>query len=212
MTRVKRGTYIIRSGGEGTGKTSILNQLKVLHPEMVFVREPGHTTFAERIRAVLLEQQDLDLDPLVEAQLFMAVRLDLLQRVVRPALKEGKVVISDRGFPETFALQWWAGRGKKDFDAFRAWIRDLELPLPDLWILLDLDPKIGLARRSAHGQVNRIDQKPLEYHQRVREGFLEIFNKNPFPSKKIDANRPLPELIKIVDRTVTEVITSSNRE
>ncbi len=189
-----KGRYVILSGGEGSGKSTVHQYLQTVFPDAVYVREPGQTTFAEGIRNLLLNPDTGTLTPREEHYLFMAARLHLMRTQVQPRRREGLDVISDRGWPETFAYQWWAGQQQKNLWYYFDEIERGEIPFPDLWLFFDVDPEIGLSRRQAATELNRIDAQDLDFHRRVREGFQYIFERTSFPRRKIDASKPLEEV------------------
>jgi dTMP kinase len=174
--------FITFEGGDGSGKSTQLRRIAARleaagHP-VVSVREPGGTPFAEAARALLLDGEHRP-PPLSEAFLIEAARADLAESVIAPALQHGRIVLCDRHADSTLAYQGW-GRGL-DLDLLRAMNR-AAVPgwPPDLTLLYDVDPEIGLARRAAApGRRNRLDQEPLEFHRRVREGFLSLARMEP---------------------------------
>lgn len=170
------GCFVTFEGGDGSGKSTQLRRaaerLRQIGVEAVVTREPGGTPFAECARALLLEGGGRS--PLAEAYLIEAARADLVGAVIRPALAAGRVVLCDRHCDSTLAYQGF-GRGL-DLEALRALNRAATGGAePDLTLLYDLDPEPALERRAkAAGSSNRIDREPLEFHRRVREGFLRL--------------------------------------
>jgi len=141
-------------------------------------REPGGTPVAEGIRALLLDPA-LEPGAVAEALLMEAARADLVATVIRPALASGRVVLCDRYTDSTLAYQG-AGRGL-DLELLREWNRVATGGLePDLTLLFDLDPELGLSRRTgAAGVPNRLDREPLAFHTRVRAQYLALARAEP---------------------------------
>ena len=184
------GRLITFEGGEGTGKSTQIarleRRLRQRGVPCLVTREPGGTPLAERVRGVLLDPE-LSPGPMAEALLMEAARADLVEKVLRPALADGLVVLCDRYDDSTLAYQG-AGRG---LDATllgtlnRAATGGLQ---PDLTLLFDLDPELGLARRGrAEGATNRLDREPREFHARVRQRFLELARAEPDRFVTLDA-------------------------
>ena len=153
-------------------------------------REPGGTPAAEAIRGILLDPANTGLDDRAEALLFAASRGDHAARVIRPALERGDIVISDRFMDSSVAYQ---GVGR---DLGLEKVAELSLWAtgglrPDLTILLDVDPQIGLARVVGP---DRLESEPLEWHRRVRQGFLDIAATDPDRYLVLDASRPAEDL------------------
>ncbi len=195
-----RGLFVTFEGGEGSGKSTQLARLAALlrahGVEPVVTREPGGTPLAEGIRALLLDPK-LQPEPIAEALLMEAARSDLVARLLRPALEAGRVVLCDRYDDSTLAYQG-GGRG---LDAAllatlnRAATGGLK---PDLTLLYDLDPGIGLARRArAAGEPNRLDREPPEFHARVRARFLELAAAEPQRFLVLQAAQPPDELERL---------------
>ena len=175
------GLFVTFEGGEGSGKSTQLTRIAARVAAWgavpLVTREPGGTPLAEGIRELLLGPASHP-GPLAEALLIEAARADLVASVLAPALDEGRVVLCDRHADSTLAYQGY-GRGL-DLDLLREWNRAATGGrVPDLTLLYDLEPEAGLARRAAGGRPNRIDRESLEFHTRVRRGFLELARAEP---------------------------------
>ena len=185
------GLFVTFEGGEGTGKstqvTRLAGRLRTRGIEPVITREPGGTPLAEGIRDLLLDP-DRSPGSLAEAFLMEAARADLVERVIRPALAHGRVVVCDRYDDSTLAYQG-AGRGL-DPTMLRGWNRAATGGLaPHLTLLFDLDPAQGLERRAgAAGGSNRLDREPSEFHARVRKAYLELARAEPGRFVVLDAS------------------------
>jgi dTMP kinase len=184
------GLFISFEGGEGSGKSTqverLAARLRARGSEPVVTREPGGTPLAEGIRALLLDPQRSP-GPIAEAFLMEAARADLVERVIRPALAAGRIVLCDRYDDSTLAYQG-AGRGL-DLDLIERLNRAATGGLkPDLTLLFDLDPELGLARRaSAPEATNRLDREPLEFYRRARDQYLALARREPGRFVLLDA-------------------------
>lgn len=195
-----KGLFITLEGGEGTGKTTLALTLKKKLEEMgyevVLTREPGGVKTAEEIRSVILSPSSENMDATTEAFLFAAARREHLVQKVLPALESGKVVICDRFIHSSLVYQGIVG----ELGAQR--VMDLnshaiEGKLPDLTLYLDIASEVGIARIMANAgrEVNSFDKKPLEFHKKVRDGYLSIptlFPEHEF--RMIDASGT-PEMV-----------------
>ena len=168
------GVFIVFEGGEGAGKSTqselLATWLGDRGHSVTRTREPGGTPAAEAIRAVLLDVSNRGLDDRAEALLFAAARGDHAARVIRPALERGDIVVCDRYLDSSVAYQ--GGGRDLGLDA----VRELSLwatrgLVPDLTVLLDVDPAVGLARVE---RPDRLEAEPLEWHARVRQAFLDL--------------------------------------
>jgi dTMP kinase len=189
------GFFITFEGGEGTGKTTQIRRLAAhlegLGRAVVVTREPGGTPVAEAARAVLLDPA-LAPDGLTELFLLEAARRDHVERVIRPALEGGGVVLSDR-FADSSTVYQGIVRGLGEelvIRLNRLATGDLE---PDLTLVLDLDPDAGVPRARARnasgsGGESRLDDEPAEFHRRVRAGFLRLAELHPDRVRLIDAS------------------------
>ncbi len=201
MAEETRGGFITLEGGEGVGKSTQVKRLAArlwaCGREVVATREPGGSSRAERIRTAILSGQVAPLGPSAEALMFAAARLDHVDTRIRPAIERGAFVICDRFIDSTRAYQGTVG------DADPLLIAALERVAigsvrPDLTILLDLAPALGLARarerRRADEVPDRFEREDEDFHERLRAAFLRIAARQPERMRVIDA-APAPETV-----------------
>ncbi|MFJ8264215.1 dTMP kinase [Rummeliibacillus sp. NPDC094406] len=190
-------------GPEGAGKTTVLkmvvSKLQEEGREVVATREPGGSVIAEEIRQVILNPAHTEMDAKTEALLYAAARSQHFVEKIEPALKQGKVVLCDRFIDSSLAYQG-IGRGLgitgvESINEFA--IGDY---MPDMTILFDLNPEIGLSRINSHKEreVNRLDIESLAFHQKVREAYLMLAEKFPERIHVIDASKSLEEVFQNV--------------
>jgi dTMP kinase len=176
--------FVTFEGVEGSGKSTQLSRvagrLRALGRTVRATREPGGTPLAERIREVLLDRAQDGLDPVAEWLLFEAARRDHVRRVIAPALAAGEFVLCDRFSDSTEAYQHGA-RGLDPGPIAELDARVRNGATPDLTLLFDLDPSVGLARarRRAVEGATRFEAEDLAMHERVRRAFLEIARREP---------------------------------
>jgi dTMP kinase len=211
-----QGRLITLEGGEGTGKSTQARRLAArLAAEginAVVTREPGGSPFAERLRAVVLDPATPPHAPLAEALLFYAARSDHLAAVIAPALEAGTWVVCDRFSDSTRVYQGLVGGlAPETIDTLeRLVVGDRA---PDLTILLDLDPAVGLARasqrrnatvkaRAAAGPADAYEGRGLAFHERLRAGFLELARREPGRIATLDAGQPVEAIAAAVRETV----------
>jgi dTMP kinase len=205
-----KGRFITFEGGEGSGKsTQIARLADVLRQkgrEVVVTREPGGSPMGERIRGLLLDP-DCAFDAVTQAFLFSAARRDHVMQLIVPALARGAIVISDRFADSTRAYQQAAGEVA---DALVETITAAAIgtTIPDLTVLLDLDPSEGMARANLRrGQAGRADQyesSTLAFHARVRAGYLGLASREPERFAVIDAAPAAERVAADVARTVAQ--------
>ena len=176
------GKFITFEGPDGSGKTA---QLDILAEEflqagypILRTREPGGTPIGDQIRATLLDLKNTAMIDRTEALLYQAARAQLVDEVIKPHLVEGGIVISDRYADSTLAYQ---GFGHQNTVASLEGIIHYATGglIPDLTILLDLAPEVGLQRRLDAGGVNRLDSYDIEFHKRVRAGYQALVEEDP---------------------------------
>lgn len=191
-----RGWFITFEGGEGSGKSTQIDllgeALQQAGHETVVTREPGGPAGAEAVRHVLLSGAAEPLGPEIEAILFAAARSDNVETVIRPALASGKTVLSDRFFDSTRVYQ--GGTGEVS-EALLSQLEEVacENCWPDLTIILDLDPEVGMqrakARRKASEAADRFEKEALKLQRKRREAYLAIARDEPERCVVIDAGK-----------------------
>jgi len=205
---MRRGMFITLEGGDGAGKTTqaahIAEHLTSLGGEVVRTREPGGTDIGVQIRAILLDSKGF-LEPRAEALLFAADRAHHISTVVEPALAAGKHVVQDRYFDSSVAYQG-AGRALDP-----ELIRELSLwaaddLIPDLTVLLDLEPELAAARAAATGKPDRIESEANEFRVRLRQEFLNIAAREPKRFLTVDAALPEADIAGIVGARVDVLV------
>ena len=193
--------FITLEGPEGSGKTTAVElavkKLEEMGYQIVRTREPGGTPISEQIRNVILDKANTAMDPRTEALLYAASRRQHLVEKVWPAIKEGKIVICDRYLDSSLAYQGGA-RGLGVDNILNINLFATEGTWPDLTLLFDIDPKIGLARISANAnrEVNRLDLEKIEFHNSVRNTFLELAKRYPERFVIIDASQSREDVAK----------------
>lgn len=191
------GFFLTFEGPEGGGKTTqaaaLAETLKARGYPVLATREPGGTRIGKKVREILLDLENTEMDPRTEILLFQASRAQLVEQVIRPHLESGGVVLSDRYADSTLAYQGY-GHGV-DLDRLRLLIDFATGGLtPDLTVLLDVEVETGLRRRADDGGWNRLDAYDLAFQRRVRQGFLTLARLDPDRWLVVDANRPVPDI------------------
>jgi len=203
------GKFITLEGGEGVGKSTnlafVAEVLRRAGKSVDLTREPGGTPLAERVRAIVVDHADEPMPPAAELLLMFAARSIHLENRIRPALARGDWVVCDRFTDATYAYQG-GGRG-----ADPSWIADLERRVqgslrPDLTILLDADPAVGLARAGARGAADRFEAERLAFFRDVRAVYLERAGADPGRFRVIDAERPLGDVQADIAKVVEGVL------
>ena len=200
---------ITLEGPEGSGKTTAVNyavkKLEELGYQIVRTREPGGTPIAEQIRNVILDKGNTAMDPRTEALLYAASRRQHLVEKVWPAVKEGKIVICDRYLDSSLAYQGGA-RGLGIDNILNINMFATEGTFPDLTLLFDIAPEIGLARIAANAnrEVNRLDLEKIDFHQKVRNTFLELAKRYPERFVIIDASKSQEEVAETTLKVIKD--------
>jgi dTMP kinase len=175
--------FITLEGPEGSGKTShvpaLVAHLKERGHVVFPTREPGGTSIGEQIRTVIHDLKNVEMHPRAETLLYQAARAQIVEQVIRPRLAAGEIVLSDRYADSTIAYQGYGHQ--QDLDQVRQLVRYATGGLvPDLSILLDLDVEIGLQRKTRDGsEWNRLDAYTVDFHKRVRAGYIEMVKAEP---------------------------------
>ncbi|MDQ2690920.1 MAG: dTMP kinase [Chloroflexota bacterium] len=189
--------FITLEGPEGSGKTSHLPHLVEHLRERGYIlfptREPGGTSIGEQIRDVIHDLKNVEMHPRTETLLYQAARAQIVEQVFKPRLKAGEIVISDRYYDSTIAYQGYGHQ--QDLEQVRALVRYATGGLvPDLTVLLDLEVEEGLKRKKKDNEWNRLDAYTVEFHQRVRAGYLEMVRQEPERWVVIDAGKAWDEV------------------
>jgi dTMP kinase len=203
------GFFITFEGGEGAGKSTqirlLADALRAEGHDVLITREPGGSPGAEAVRHVLLSGAAEPFGPGLEALLFAAARSDHVEQVIRPAVEQGRIVLCDRFMDSSRVYQGVTGNLDPDFMAALERIT-VNGMVPDLTIILDIDPEEGLRRASARREsgegADRFEKEQIEIHQKRREAFLEIAAAEPDRCVVIDAGAPetqaASDILKIV--------------
>ncbi|WP_430885483.1 dTMP kinase [Fusibacter sp. JL216-2] len=198
-------------GGDGTGKTTMLEKLKsyldTKDIDFMVTREPGGVRIAELIRDVIHNPDHTEMDPKTEALLYAAARRQHLVEKVVPAVKEGKLVIFDRYVDSSMIYQGYVrGLGVEAvYEMNRFATEDF---MPDKTLLFDLDPAVGQERIHSSGvrEVNRLDNEGMAFHMKVREGYLKLAKDHSKRIALIDASKSMDEVFEDVKTIIDDLL------
>jgi len=201
--------FITFEGPEGSGKSSQLPALASFIVsrgyDVVSTREPGGTRIGNQIREILMRMDNTELHPRTEILLFQAARAQLIEELILPSLAEGKVILCDRYGDSTLAYQGY-GHGL-DVDRLKMILEFATSGLkPDLTILLDVDVMVGLKRKKAKEEWNRMDAFELSFHERVRKGYHELVSQEPARWKIVDASQSQEQVQEDIRQIVLEAL------
>lgn len=204
---MSRGFFITFEGGDGSGKSTqigiLRDRLTEAGYDVILTREPGGTQISEKIRELILDPDNSEMDDMTEAMLYAAARAQLVRQLIKPALEEGKVVICDRFVDSSIAYQAF-GRGLGDaVGVINTYAVDD--CMPDLTILLRLDPERGSDRIAGRAH-DRIEQASDEFHRKVYEGYLKLEEMYPDRILGIDASGTIEEIAEEISRRVNEIM------
>lgn len=214
---IRKGYFISVEGGEGSGKTTQINRLAEHLTEknykVITTREPGGTDEGENIRALLVQRGGGSWTAMAETLLLYAARIMHVENIIKPAIIKGKIVICDRFSDSTLAYQGY-GR-QQDIDKIKS-IEQITLGdfKPDLTLILDIDPEYGLKRsqkrltKTEDGDQteDRFERLDIEFHKRLRQGFLDIAQKEPNRCKIIDASQQSKDVFEDIKKIINEFI------
>ncbi len=189
--------FITLEGPDGGGKSSqaqcLAEYLRADNIEVLLTREPGGSPIGDQIRNVIMELENTDMDARTEFLLFSASRAQHIAEVIRPNLENGLTVISDRFFDSSLAYQGYGQR--LPLEILKAITNFATSDLtPDLTLLLDLPVEEGLRRREADGNWNRMDAYDIDFHRRVRRGYLKLAAETPERWVTLNAEQPFDSL------------------
>lgn len=204
-----RGKFVTFEGIEGCGKSTQTNllakNLRERGHTVLLTREPGGPPIGEAIRTILLNPDFTEMSPMTELLLYVAARHQHIEELIKPALAEGKIVLSDRYADSSFAYQGAARRLKTETlkEIHRTAGADFK---PHLTFLFDLPPETGLKRVAARGSMDRFEKEQLHFHQKVREGYLDIAKKEPARVKIIPAEQNIDAVANAVLKEILEIL------
>lgn len=199
--------FITFEGGEGSGKSTqiklLAEYLESQGAQVVLTREPGGTPGAEEIRNVLLSGEPNKFDSITEMMLFFAARRDHVEKVIKPALAEGKIVLSDRFADSSLVMQ--CNAGNVDLFTFNK-LYDIAIGgfEPGLTLILDISVEEGFKRVNARGAdgINRMELKGLKYHEDIRNGLLALAEDEPKRCMLVDASKSVQEVQSYIQGVV----------
>ena len=204
---MREGYFISFEGGDGSGKSTQIRILREFLEErgydVILTREPGGTPISEKIRSIILDKANSEMDDMTEALLYAAARAQLVSQIIRPALEEGKVVICDRFVDSSMAYQAYArglGDSVKTINAFA--VGDC---MPDLTILLKVNPQVG-SSRIGNRERDRIELASSDFHKKVYEGYLQLEKLYPERIVGIDAADTIENISGIISERIAGLL------
>ena len=192
------GFFVVFEGGDGAGKSTQVKQLTEkltkLNETVVLTCEPGGTELGKKIREILLDQNEFEVSPRMEALLFAADRSINMSQIIKPALEKGNVVIADRHIDSSIAYQGVGrGLGAQTIEEISRWA--VQGIVPDLTVLLDVDANTGQSRLQTK---DRLDRESNDFHTKVNQAFRDLAKANPDRYIVIDAAKPVEEISDLV--------------
>ena len=204
--------FITFDGGDGCGKSTQVKLLadwfRELGRDVLPCNDPGSTSLGNAVRKIVLEHSELEICSTAEMLLFMAARTQLVDEIIRPAVAQNKVVISDRFLLSNLVYQGYGGGVCLDLLRQVGEIATFGMK-PDIGFVLDLPLEIAISRMENRGRQDRMESKGIDYHERVRAGFLELAKAEPERYHIIDATESIDSVQKSIQKIV-EVFTGSH--
>ena len=205
----RRGTFITLEGVDGAGKSTqvlmLVERLRAAGAEVVSLREPGGTPISEKIRSLILDRANAEMAPECELLLFEAARAQLVCEVIEPALERGATVVCDRFYDSTHAYQAGA-RGMDDALVTRANELGSCGVVPDITIVLDMEPECAFMRAEGRGEHDRMEAEGLAFQCRVREDYRLLAEAEPARVRLVDADGAPDEVYARLEETLTAAL------
>lgn len=202
--KIKPPYFISFEGGEGAGKTTLINKLKSIFESqgysVILTREPGGSLLGDVIRNLVLHRdKKIKMSSRAELLLFLSARAQHVEEVIKPALSAGQIVLCDRFYDSSVAYQGYArGLGPKEVEDLCLFATDGIIP--NLTFFLDLDPKEGLKRAACDREPDLFEEQKIDFHRLVRDAFADIAIRNPARVKVIDASKtPENVLLQVLE-------------
>ncbi|NMA83598.1 MAG: dTMP kinase [Epulopiscium sp.] len=203
------GWFITMDGPDGSGKSTQIQLLQQALQnqgyEVIVTREPGGTAIGEQIRSIILDVNNIEMHGMTEAILYAAARAQHVKELIEPALREGKVVLCDRFLDASIAYQGVArGLGVDTIEGINAYATGgLE---PDITFFIDINPMVGLQRKKDQEELDRLEKETLDFHQKVYEGYIALWEKYPSRIQRVFGEHSIEEIhnqiIKIVEEKI----------
>lgn len=203
------GIFITLEGPDGSGKSTItefiVEYLKDLNIDFIVTREPGGTSIGEDIRNIILDKKNINMSPRTEALLYAASRSQHVYEKIRPALEEGKVVLSERFVLSSLVYQG-IGRGLGVLDVKAINDFAIEGVNPDLTLFFDIDPVKALSRKTGENSGDRLEMEGVNFHREVYNGYLKLISMYPENIKVIDASKSVEETFEEVKNELDKIL------
>lgn len=209
-----KGIFISFEGPDGSGKTTQIKRfaefLESRGYSVIMTREPGGTRISEKIRSIILDPDNAEMDGMTEALLYAAARAQHVAQLIRPSLEEGKIVLTDRFMDSSIAYQGY-GRdlGEKIRIINEYAVGDTH---PDLTFFLDIDPLDGLKRAKNRDELDRLEQESLDFHKAVYEGYLKLSEIYKDRYVHIDASKSVDDIFKDITDSFESYVSRRNKE
>ena len=191
-----RGLFITLEGGDGAGKSTQIRNIEQFFLDrgltVTHTREPGGPAISEKLRAILLDTQNAEMDPVTEMLIYAAARAQNVREVVVPAIERGEIVICDRFVDSSIAYQAFG----RELGSMVAEVNSHATGglVPDLTIWLDIDPEMGKTRAAKHNKPDRLELEPTDFHSKVRAGYRHIAETEPERFRRVDASGSIDEI------------------
>lgn len=206
---MKKGIFITVEGTDGSGKTTQIGLMKSYLEEkgyeVILTREPGGTNIGEKIRSILLDPENKEMNQVTEMLLYASARAQIIAELIKPAIENGKVVICDRFLDSSYVYQGF-GRGI-DIDLITL-INNVAVcgVMPDITFWFDISPETALKRRVASSVPDRIEREQLDFHNKVYNGYKMLASMYPERIKRIDADKGVDEVFDTVKSWLDKII------
>ena len=191
-----RGLFITLEGGDGAGKSTQIKNIKSFFEKkglvVVHTREPGGTPISEKLRDILLDSNNREMEAVTEMLIYAAARAQHVRELVMPQLEKGSIVICDRFLDSSIAYQTYGRKLGDMVEIVNGYATDGLTP--DLTFWMDIDPDAGKERVSKMGDFDRLEMEERDFHYRVYDGYKKIAENNPERVKRIDATRSVEEI------------------
>lgn len=211
---MQKGILITLEGVDGSGKTAVANalynRLRQKNLNVIKTREPGGNKIAEQLRSIILDKNNADMSPLTEVLLYQAGRVEHMDKVIKPALKKGDIVICDRFIDSTIAYQYFGRKEEAGFtESDLNFMEELNIRCgctPDLTFILDVSEKTAKERMNSRGETDRFDEESDKFRKMVRNGYMEIAIRNPERIKVINGETSVNNLVNKIMEYVNKVL------